>query len=244
MMCRLGIARGIADERDRIIATAMTLTYEGRIGWIGMVLVAGAWRKRGIATRLLHSRIGELQTAGVVPGLDATPAGERVYVNLGFKGTFGINRMRRQSAAFAGNRPDGVRPISLQDFPAIADLDAATFGVRRESLLRSLCEREPLGGWICENGGFLMHRSGRNGRQLGPLCAPDEDSAACLLAAAMLDCPEALVIDVPQEHTGLLDSLRAAGFERERPFLRMYLGVPPEACDTSRLFAIAGPELG
>ena len=61
-----------------------------RCAWISMVLVAGTHRRRGLATRLLHRCIADVTAAGLVPVLDATPAGAKVYAPLGIQGRVGI----------------------------------------------------------------------------------------------------------------------------------------------------------
>ena len=68
----------------RVIATAATLPYGGRCAWISMVLVSAEHRRRGLATRLLHRCISDITASGLVPVLDATPAGAKVYAPLGF----------------------------------------------------------------------------------------------------------------------------------------------------------------
>src|SRR5262249_34108436 len=72
----------------RIIATAATLPHGGRFAWISMVLVAGAFRRRGLASRLIRRCIDDLNAAALVPVLDATPAGRTVYGPPGFADTW------------------------------------------------------------------------------------------------------------------------------------------------------------
>ena len=57
-----------------------------------MVLVTKEWQKRGFATRLLQTCIERLEENGLVPVLDATPAGENVYRPLGFIPHFSFQR--------------------------------------------------------------------------------------------------------------------------------------------------------
>ena len=70
----LGSTIGLKNK-DLLVATAATLPYPSGFGWISMVLVTGAFRRQGIATRLLEKCISRLLDAGMVPVLDATPAG-------------------------------------------------------------------------------------------------------------------------------------------------------------------------
>jgi len=243
MMMRIGSARGVADPDGQIIGTAVTMPYGNSVGWIGMVLVAGAWRGKGIATRLMNGCIDELNHAGLIPGLDATPAGEPVYTKLGFTGTLRLTRMRRP-ARFSTPAATPARPIQDDDRSQIATIDAATFGVPRNDLMKAMCTRTAAPGWSLGTEGFLVHRAGRKARQIGPICAHNNLAAEKLLSTALAECDEELVIDVPDAQSDFTARLKAEGFVDERPFLRMYLGAPASHGNPAQLFAIAGPELG
>lgn len=244
MMLALGNGRGLADGTGRIVASALTLPHGTSLGWIGMVLVAGAWRKRGCATRLLQDCITELREAGRVAGLDATPAGQPVYERLGFAGAERITRWRRPARAPAGGVAAGINPAGRADLARMTALDAEIFGAPRPELIQDLCTRNAPMGWIAGDDGFLLHRMGLNARQIGPLCAADLATAERLLETALAQLDEELVMDACDAHPGFNALLKAQGFVIERPFIRMYLGTPTPTGDPGRLFAIAGPELG
>ena len=75
--------------QGRLIATAAWIPY-GACAWISMVLVTAAERRRGLATRLLHRCIADVTTAGLVPVLDATPAGAQGLRAAWVQGGVGI----------------------------------------------------------------------------------------------------------------------------------------------------------
>lgn len=243
MMMRIGSAQGIADPDNRIIGTAVTISYGKSIGWVGMVLVTSHWRGQGIATRLMKACIDDLCGADLVPGLDATPAGEQVYAKLGFSGTVRLTRMRRPARP-AEPVTTLARPIKTGDSAQIAALDADVFGAPRNDLMRAMCARTSEPGWLLGSDGFLVHRAGRKARQIGPICAPSDNIASELLTTALAEFSEELVIDVPDAKSDFIEHLIAKGFVAERPFLRMYLGEPAVPGNPARLYAIAGPELG
>ncbi len=92
MMLTAGDAIGIENSQGRLIASALSLPYGDRFGWISMVLVTADWRNQGLATRLMNSCIERLEDHGLVPVLDATPAGANVYRPLGFVPQYGFQR--------------------------------------------------------------------------------------------------------------------------------------------------------
>src|ERR1043165_5724808 len=91
MFLKFGTAYAVRAP-DRVIATAAWIPY-GACAWISMVLVAGPHRRRGLATQLLNHCIADVTAAGLVPVLDATPAGRTVYTPLGFKECWGFARL-------------------------------------------------------------------------------------------------------------------------------------------------------
>ncbi len=242
----LGQAFAVRDGA-RLAATAATLPYPSGFGWISMVLVAGAYRRRGIATRLLHRCIDALKGAGMVPVLDATPAGREVYRPLGFRDGWTIQRWRRAGVS-VHEKLSGARPMQENDWPSVLALDAAAFGCDRSPLLARLRERST--GFACvseENGrlrGFLLGREGRIATQLGPIVADSEQVAAALAEWAAARVASPVIVDVLQRHAAFADWLAAHGFEKERPYTRMALGRDALFGDPARTVAIAGPELG
>ena len=245
----LGRAFAVKDASGRLAATAATLPYPSGFGWISMVLVSGAFRRQGIATRLLQRCIAALREAGMVPVLDATPAGREVYRPLGFRDGWAITRWRAANTK-AEEKINGVRPQLLEKrhWPALLALDAQAFGCDRAPLLGRLRERCSHFSCVSESNGrlrgFLLGREGRVATQLGPIVAEDEGTAAELAGFARARISGPVLLDALERHAALARWLEAQGFAKERPYTRMALGRDELFGDPRRLAAIAGPELG
>lgn len=243
----LGTAIAVETPDGRLAATAATLPYPSGFGWISMVLVGGAFRRRGIATRLLERGIERLRASGMVPVLDATPAGREVYKPLGFRDGWPIQRWRRRADAPLPSS-GGARQLREADWPNVLALDAAAFGCDRSPLLERLRERSSGFACVIEKqgrlGGFLLGREGRIATQLGPIVGDDEAGAAALAAYAVRRLRAPIIVDALERHAAFAAWLEAQGFERERPYTRMALGRDELFGDPRRTFAIAGPELG
>ncbi|MHA1565358.1 MAG: GNAT family N-acetyltransferase [Alphaproteobacteria bacterium] len=255
MMINGGEAIGFEDEAGRLVASALILPYDPApdnpaFGWISMVLVAADWRRRGIATHLLHTCIATLESAGRMPVLDATPDGRKVYTGLGFKSDFTIQRWQcaapsRQSLTKTGHDARMQRQITAADIDQIIKDDRRAFGGDRTAILRDIATRDGALGWIRNDGcGYLLSRAGRLARQLGPLWAANDDAALSLLDAALRYFDEPTFIDVPDRHARMVASLTACGFMSQRPFLRMSKGDGLGLGDPAHIYALAGPELG
>src|SRR5262245_31658441 len=127
---KLGRLYAVHTHQGRIVATTATLPYGGRFAWISMVLVAGEYRRRGLATKLMQQAMRDLAAAKLVPVLDATPDGRAVYRRLGFEDSWGFQRLirrERQRPTSDLPAPAGVtvRPITDADWPALCAYDAA-----------------------------------------------------------------------------------------------------------------------
>jgi len=235
----------------RIVASTATLAYGGRFAWISMVLVTGAYRRRGLATQLLRRAMDELDAADLVPVLDATPDGREVYRRLGFQDSWGFQRLIRRaprSAAFAPPAGVTIRAINDTDWPALTAYDGAAFGAERGAVLAGLRGRLPAAELIAERGGriagFALGRDGALASHLGPLIA-DDDAVACALAARALDALSGPVfVDLADAKTELRSYVDARGFTVARPFTRMLYGTSARFDDAARTFAVAGPEFG
>lgn len=237
----------VAVENGVVIGTVATLPY-GPFAWISMVLVDPAARRRGVGTLLLNRGLALVPEA-VTARLDATPAGEVLYRQLGFVAEYGLARffldVRRHGAA---SKP-GARPLACADWPAIHEMDTRAFGASRASLLERLADEAPEYAWVAEHHdrlqGYLLGRHGHVREHLGPLIADTAETAERLLEACLAAHPDREVfLDVPDDQQAWRAGLAQLGFVIERPFLRMYRGRLTAPGQRSRVYAITGPEFG
>ena len=125
----------VQSGEGRIVATTATLPYGTRFAWISMVLVAGEYRRRGLATRLMRRAMEDLDAMGLIAILDATPDGRAVYRNLGFQDSWGFQRFigrKPQRVGTTSPPPDiRVRPLTDADWPALCALRRR--GLRRRA---------------------------------------------------------------------------------------------------------------
>jgi GNAT superfamily N-acetyltransferase len=213
-----------------------------------MVLVAKAWRRRGIGTTLLNRCVDTLRELSSIPMLDAVPTVREVYRRVGFRDVWPITRWRRAAALDLGNGATNVRLLEDRDLAKVVAFDAATFGCNREELLERLRKRSR--GFACAaetNGevrGFLLGRNGHVATHFGPVFAEDEHTAAALVDFAGQRVGAPVMLDVPDQHDVFVQWLENHGFVRERPLTRMILSADHSFGDLRQMMAIAGPELG
>lgn len=246
----LGHLMGVDVPGHGVVATAATLPLGADLGWIGMMLVATPFRRRGLGRRLLGQCILDLAAQGLTPGLDATAAGRELYQRYDFQDSWTITRWRRERAA-AAPPPDPaieVRTATAADLDSMAALDRRAFGCERRSVLARLLGRAPgVAALALRQGepcGFLLARDGREALQLGPLVATDPAVPAALVARAVARIAGAVYLDLLDRHQDLRGWLAAHGFAPQRRFTRMLYRRDEPFGDARLAFAIAGPELG
>jgi GNAT superfamily N-acetyltransferase len=245
LLLEAGSAIGYQAADGKIVGSALILPYGDAFGWISMVLVTASWQRRGLATRLLHDCISMLEARGLAQILDATPAGALVYGPLGFTAQFEMQRWEADEVSIDVPAAGYSRPYKPADLQSVLDYDLPVFGGDRAAILRGLAARsEPCARVANNGGGYLLSRDGRRARQIGPICADDADTAIDMLAQALSANSGPVFIDVPDMHHSVVAFLKKLGFVPQRPFTRMYRGAAAGFGDVSRMYAVAGPELG
>jgi len=245
-MLERGEGTGVSEQA--LVATSMLLPHGDQFAWIAMILVTAKWQRQGLASALMRRCIDRAAVLGMVPGLDATEAGRKVYLPLGFQDIYALTRWQADNLKIAVGANAAVRPMLSGDLSAVADWDAGIFGARRGDLLTHLHNRCPDRAFLLERGGeiqgFVLARDGRLATQIGPLSANNDRDAIALLGAALTGHAGPVFLDAADHHGGLATWLRDSGFTKQRGYVRMLLGSRTPIDDPERVFIIAGPELG
>lgn len=220
-----------------LVASAAILPFGGTFGWISMVLVTAAWRRQGLASRLMNRCVDELRQRGMSSLLDATPQGALVYGRIGFTTQTTMARWRGTGGG------KGLLAPTRHQRDRLFARDAEVFGGERAFLLGDFLDRD--GSFLVEtDGGFAVGRRGRKATQIGPLIATGEAAGRELLSVAIAAAQGPVIVDLLAAGAALEPVLALHGFEAFRTFERMLLdgdglpGIP------SQLMAAAGPEFG
>ena len=228
-----------------LVATSTLATYDGRVGWVGMVLVDEAHRRRGYGSAVFEAALDAGGEAGLeVVGLDATDAGRRVYDGYGFERVGGIDRWR---GAIDLPASESERVTTFDRAERVAGFDAARCGVDRTPLLDHLVDSDGATGVRSvregETVGYAVVRPGRTCPQVGPVVADTSEVAERLLGAVGARVTGPVVVDALDRDVSAR-ALERAGLEVSRRLHRMtHEGARP-ALDGDGVAAAAGFEWG
>src|SRR5262245_61571494 len=234
----------VAEVDGIVVGTVINVPYRPGFDWIAMMLVRESLRGQGIGRLLMNAAL-QISTGAV--GLDATAAGRRLYLTLGFEDEFALSRWRRAPAVGPPPEPQ-LTPIAEYDWTSIAPMDTEAFGADRLRVLHWCRRSAPEYARILRSdeglAGHVFGRHGHNSEHIGPLVATSADAAAVLLASCVARVSERPVtIDVPDAQEAFARTLQALGFARQRTFTRMARGGRITTEQVSKVFASAGPEL-
>jgi GNAT superfamily N-acetyltransferase len=239
-------------ELDGIPAgTATTICYGSNLAWVGMVLVHPDHRRHGVGRALLEHCLAFLRARRIRSiKLDATPLGKTLYDQLGFVDEGTLARWEIAAApATAPPAEEGVRPLRDGDWPQLLRLDDAAFGVPRHRVLSGLARRAHR-AMVCADrqgnlDGFGFLRVGAHAMYLGPVLASNAAAGLSLMRALLATVRgERVFCNIPDKNAAAVNFIQKAGFIRQRPFIRMYLGGNP--CPGMPLcqYSIAEPAIG
>jgi GNAT superfamily N-acetyltransferase len=231
----------VAHAGDEVVGVAMYWLHGTTHASIGMVITSPERQGQGIGRAMMNEVMRALQGRSVV--LNSTAAGKGLYETLGFVARYTV--VQHQGAVFdtlalplaPGER---IRPMGVTEGPVLAALCARAVGMARGTTLAALraspdcvvLERDGAAA------GFAMCRRVGRAHLIGPVVAPDIDSAKLLinhwmgthlyvyLRVDVVDCP---MLDAWVSSRGLLPATT---------FLTMVHGEPAQRDESLRIFTL------
>ncbi|APW39957.1 GNAT family N-acetyltransferase [Rhodoferax koreense] len=241
-------AEGVVAEQDgRIIATAQRWCWGDRHATIGLVIVSPASQGHGLGRRLMNTMLEGLDGRSVL--LQATAEGRGLYERLGFVQTGELRQHQGMAkpTALIGLPPGWrLRPAGANEAAALKRLDTAARGMPRDALIEDLLAIADSCVVLVDHDsaprGFAMLRRFGRGHIIGPVVAPDAESAKVLIAhLAGQNAGRFTRIDIDFA-SGLSDWLEGIGLPSVDAPTTMLRGAPladgPGAPNGPRLFAI------
>ena len=236
----------VAEYEGQVAGTVATIIYEGRLAWIGMVLVDPQFRGKGIGTALLATAVRYLDGQRIACiKLDATPLGKPLYERMGFKTEYEIERRVLKRTSIVA--PPAA--CQIEDPGPILAADRDFFGADRSALLRSIIAAAPellvSERQNAKLNGYALGRKGSHADHLGPWIASDASAARGTLQSFLARSRRGLVYaDLLTDNAWARALADERGFELSRALTRMYRGENRHPGRPDQVCAILGPEFG
>lgn len=239
----------VGELDDAPAAVVACPRYGDAFGFVGLYIVRPDLRGRGLG-RLIwdagHEHLGDRTV-----GLDAV--GEQVvrYERAGYRPEAHTHRHQGRGPAPAAPAPGEADPVPLADVPLeqVLALDARAFPGARDAFLRLYVAQTGTRAIALVADGAVtaygVRRRCRTGHKVGPLFAPEPESARAVLAALLdgLAPDEPWWVDVPGSNPAATALAEELGLTPGFRTTRMYRGEPPEY-ERSLVFGVTTLELG
>jgi predicted N-acetyltransferase YhbS len=218
---------GVDAPDGRGLAGSVTLTRWGAdYAAVGMMLVAARYERRGVGRALMEHSL-RAAGEGATVTLFATDMGRPLYEKLGFtvvrRNVSFVGRFRAPS----GHGGRGIRAATEADLPAILDLDRAAFGADRGHILARLAAfadriavadagvapGQGIAGIAGIAGYAAAWRNAPASTVIGPLVAPDGETARRLVTALAAGAPTPVRLDLDPDRPELPGWAHAHGLE-------------------------------
>ncbi|SEK22303.1 GNAT family N-acetyltransferase [Pacificibacter marinus] len=235
----------IARHAGQTVAAISVVNHDETMAFLGLYLCHPDFRGKGIGLGLWTHALKHAGTRCV--GLDGVAAQEANYAKSGFVRQGAITRMQGLSPNLSVT---GTRPIDInRDHTEIAKLDTQANGYARPKFLlhwisdHTKSRKTVVAEQAGQLTGFATARLCHDGVKIGPIVAPDDETALALLqAAATALNAQQIIVDIPDCQVSLHKTLDALGYIATFETAHMFRGTPPKSSMLYR--AVATMECG
>ncbi|MER6467168.1 GNAT family N-acetyltransferase [Streptomyces collinus] len=242
LLLTAGRGHGIDDPDGGLVAACVVTEYgtweRTDLGAVGMVLVAERHARQGVGRRLMRHVLAAMGTTPLT--LHATPNGQPLYEELGFKVTGRAEMLRGHFVPGGRDAEVATRAATAEDLPAILRLDEEVFGADRTPLITRLpAFADQLR--VAEEGGRIIGYAAawpnEDTHVVGPLIARDTETAKALVASLAARSDRPLRTDVDVRHEELLAWAEERGLAPVAFNAVMTYGITELPGDWTRRFA-------
>lgn len=197
----------VAEEEGEVVGTGAAVRYEGGTGWLAAISVRPDRQGRGLGRALAEWGEQDLREHGVRSIiLAASERGRPLYEKMGYAvGLF----YHSFPGSGGGAIPEGIRPMTPGDWPALLALDQTATGERRTWALQAMPSGFVADGPGGELRGFYLPAPWGG----GPAMATDPQAGRLLLDLARASAgPNPLVLRLPEVNQPAITYLESIGF--------------------------------
>lgn len=241
---------GHKNAEGKIVSSAAIIPYDNNLASIGMVIVNKEFRGLGLGKEATQKCIDVVPSDTTIM-LIATEEGKTLYEKMGFRTVDCVHKYLCENYTHA--KPIHKSSVTIEDFSEIdlteiIKIDKAAFGDKRSKFLHNrinqseqcLVVKDKKANII----GYGISILGPINLILGPIVAPDSQTAALILDRLAFRHQGRLRIDVPSANEEFMLLLEQAGFNKaSKPPIMVInsINIPPR---NNTLFGIAAQIFG
>jgi predicted GNAT family N-acyltransferase len=241
---------GHKNDEGEIVSSAAIITYDTNLASIGMVIVNKEYRGLGLGKEATQKCIDSVSKDTSIM-LITTEEGKPLYENMGFITVDCVHKYLcdNYTSIKSFNTSDVIiKDFSDNDFTEILRLDEDAFGDKRSNFLHNRIHQSEKCLVVKDNKGNIigygMSILGPVNLILGPIVAPDFQTAALLLDRLAFKHQGKLRIDTPSGNGEFMLFLEQGGFIRVTKPPIMVINSDKMATRNNTLFGIAAQIFG
>ncbi|WP_391116773.1 GNAT family N-acetyltransferase [Psychrobacillus sp. L3] len=214
-----GKVYGYKNEIGEIVCSAAIIEYDSKIASIGMVIVRQDYQGVGLGKKATHKCIDSIPNSTTIM-LIATEEGKPMYEKMGFSSIDSIQKLICDfyEPCVANGLPNNIKPFNEKDLTSLIQLDIEAFGDNRRTFLTNRIKQSKEALVMKSSDGkvtgYGLSIAGPVNLILGPIVAPDSETALALVNELVKDHHGKFRIDVPSGNEDFIAQLKKCGFSR------------------------------
>ncbi|MEH7009790.1 GNAT family N-acetyltransferase [Neobacillus niacini] len=241
---------GHKNADGKIVSSAAIIPYDNHLASIGMVIVNKEFRGLGLGKEATQKCIDVVPIDTTIM-LIATEEGKTLYEKMGFRTVDCVHKYLCDN--YTAAKPINKSSVTIEDFSEIdfteiINIDKAAFGDKRSNFLHNrinqseqcLVVKDKKANII----GYGISILGPINLILGPIVAPDSQTAALIIDSLAFRHQGKLRIDVPSGNEEFMLLLEQAGFKKASKPPIMVINSVNMPSRNNTLFGIAAQIFG
>ncbi len=228
----------VAELNGQPVAAISVVNHTDALAFLGLYICRPEHRGQGIGLGLWTHAVRHAGSRTI--GLDGVPDQQANYEASGFRHA---GQTQRFEGRIGGDRHSDIRLATPSDIPHLSALEATATGYAKNRLNAAWLAQADTRQTLClGERAFATWRKCQGRSKIGPLVAPDLDTATVLILHIAALAPDGIVIDLPQHMGPLAKWCEDRGLTVSFGTARMYKGKAPQP--GRDLFAVSTLELG
>lgn len=241
---------GHKNDEGEIISSAAIIEYGPKLASIGMVIVSQEYKGMGLGRKATQKCLDSIPISTTAM-LIATEEGKPMYEKMGFHSIDSVHKFLSDSyepLITSSNQISNIKPLCKKEISPLINLDIEAFGDTRRTFLINRINQskealvvKSLDGKII---GYGLSIQGPVNLILGPIVAPDSQTALLIIDQLSRYHQGKLRIDVPSGNDDFISKLENLGFSKvsQPPIMIKNSNVLPSRNNT--LYGIAAQIFG